>query len=299
MPLRSAPHRRPARRPRADPRRALGALGEELAAAHLQRLGFVVLARNVRTRHGEIDLIAFDGRTLVFAEVKTRRVSAAARRVRARAAAAGMAAPAPARAPAPPGRARGCATSTHARPTRPHDPLRRDRRDRRRARTDCVRLDHIEGGVVSAPQTRRARAPAAGRPATGRTSGAAARRPGAGSPRGARAWSSRRARRSSSRVLRVGVAHVAVARDLGDDRRRRDRGAGGVAVDDRPLGPLELGHREAVERGTAPRPRRRAVTPRIASRSAARFVLCRPRASIPRTQRETTTTRAALRSTSG
>jgi putative endonuclease len=54
-------------------RRRLGLLGEDLAAAHLQRLGFTVLARNVRTRHGEIDLIVFDGRTLVFAEVKTRR----------------------------------------------------------------------------------------------------------------------------------------------------------------------------------------------------------------------------------
>jgi putative endonuclease len=56
-----------------DGRRALGALGEELAAAHFRRLGFSVLARNVRTRRGEIDLIAFDGATLVFAEVKTRR----------------------------------------------------------------------------------------------------------------------------------------------------------------------------------------------------------------------------------
>jgi putative endonuclease len=57
-----------------DARRRLGLLGEELAAAHLNRLGLSVIARNVRTRHGEIDLIAFDGRTLVFAEVKTRRV---------------------------------------------------------------------------------------------------------------------------------------------------------------------------------------------------------------------------------
>ena len=56
-----------------DGRRALGALGEDLAVAHFRRLGFVVVARNVRTRHGEIDLIAFDGRTLTFAEVKTRR----------------------------------------------------------------------------------------------------------------------------------------------------------------------------------------------------------------------------------
>ncbi len=55
-----------------DPRRSLGRLGEELAAAHLQRRGFHVLARNERTRHGEIDLIAFDGRALVFVEVKTR-----------------------------------------------------------------------------------------------------------------------------------------------------------------------------------------------------------------------------------
>jgi putative endonuclease len=58
-----------------DRRRALGRRGEQLAAAHLRRLGFAVLARNVRTRAGEIDLIAFDGRTLVFAEVKTRRVA--------------------------------------------------------------------------------------------------------------------------------------------------------------------------------------------------------------------------------
>jgi putative endonuclease len=44
-----------------------------LAAAHLERLGFAILARNARTRYGEIDLIAFDGHTLVFAEIKTRR----------------------------------------------------------------------------------------------------------------------------------------------------------------------------------------------------------------------------------
>jgi putative endonuclease len=62
-----------------DPRRALGRLGEELAAAHLERLGFATLARNVRTRHGEIDLIVFDGRALAFVEVKTRRASSAAR----------------------------------------------------------------------------------------------------------------------------------------------------------------------------------------------------------------------------
>jgi putative endonuclease len=77
----------PASTPRLDARdtgerRALGRLGERLAAAHLRRLGFAVLAQNVRTRHGEIDLIAFDGRALVFAEVKARRVGARQRSIR-------------------------------------------------------------------------------------------------------------------------------------------------------------------------------------------------------------------------
>lgn len=56
-----------------DPRTTLGTHGEELAADHLRRLGFEIVARNHRTRHGELDLIASDGRTLVFCEVKTRR----------------------------------------------------------------------------------------------------------------------------------------------------------------------------------------------------------------------------------
>lgn len=56
-----------------DSRRTLGRLGEELAVTHLRRMGFALLERNARTRHGEIDVIAFDGRTLVFVEVKTRR----------------------------------------------------------------------------------------------------------------------------------------------------------------------------------------------------------------------------------
>lgn len=72
----------PSSNSRADPRRALGRLGEDLAAAHLTRLGFSILARNVRTRAGEIDVIASDASTLVFAEVKTRRVSSRARSVR-------------------------------------------------------------------------------------------------------------------------------------------------------------------------------------------------------------------------
>jgi putative endonuclease len=65
---------------REDTRRALGRLGEEFAAAHMERLGFALLERNARTRHGEIDLIAFDGRTLVIGEVKTRRIHGSPRR---------------------------------------------------------------------------------------------------------------------------------------------------------------------------------------------------------------------------
>ncbi len=67
---------------REDPRRALGQTGERLAATHLERLGFAVIARNVRTRAGELDVIAFDGSTLVFVEVKTRRVRSGAGPIR-------------------------------------------------------------------------------------------------------------------------------------------------------------------------------------------------------------------------
>jgi putative endonuclease len=56
-----------------DPRHLLGRLGEDHAAAHLERRGFRLLARNHRTRYGELDLVGFDGATIVFAEVKTRR----------------------------------------------------------------------------------------------------------------------------------------------------------------------------------------------------------------------------------
>src|SRR3954466_552027 len=56
----------------ADPRRALGALGERLAAEHLTRAGYAILGRNYRTRFGEIDIIAADSRCLVFCEGKTR-----------------------------------------------------------------------------------------------------------------------------------------------------------------------------------------------------------------------------------
>ncbi len=57
-----------------DLRHRLGRLGEQLAADHLSRRGFEILQRNYRTRWGELDIVAFDGGTLAFCEVKTRRL---------------------------------------------------------------------------------------------------------------------------------------------------------------------------------------------------------------------------------
>lgn len=54
-------------------RQVLGHGGEELAAAYLQAAGYRILTRNFRTRLGEIDIVARDGDTLVFVEVKARR----------------------------------------------------------------------------------------------------------------------------------------------------------------------------------------------------------------------------------
>ena len=57
-----------------DARKTLGRRGEQLAAEHFERLGWVILARNHHTRFGELDIVALDGETLVFAEVKTCRL---------------------------------------------------------------------------------------------------------------------------------------------------------------------------------------------------------------------------------
>lgn len=50
----------------------IGWLGELRAAAYLKRQGMLVIVRRYRAAHGEIDLIARDGDTLVFVEVKSR-----------------------------------------------------------------------------------------------------------------------------------------------------------------------------------------------------------------------------------
>lgn len=54
----------------------LGRQGEDAAAAYLTRLGWRVLARNWRGAHGELDVIAHDGESVVFVEVKARRGAA-------------------------------------------------------------------------------------------------------------------------------------------------------------------------------------------------------------------------------
>ncbi len=59
---------------RSRPRnQALGEYGERLAARELENRGLTVIDRNWSCPHGEIDLVALDGETLVVVEVKTRR----------------------------------------------------------------------------------------------------------------------------------------------------------------------------------------------------------------------------------
>jgi len=53
-------------------RQRLGILGEELAVEELARRGYAIVARRYRTACGEIDIVAEDGETLVFVEVKAR-----------------------------------------------------------------------------------------------------------------------------------------------------------------------------------------------------------------------------------
>ena len=52
--------------------KTLGQRGEAVAARHLKRRGYKIVARSDRAARGELDLVAVDGRTIVFVEVKTR-----------------------------------------------------------------------------------------------------------------------------------------------------------------------------------------------------------------------------------
>ena len=54
-------------------RQELGKAGEDRAESELLRRGYAILERRYRTAHGEIDIVAMDGETTVFVEVKARR----------------------------------------------------------------------------------------------------------------------------------------------------------------------------------------------------------------------------------
>jgi putative endonuclease len=51
---------------------SLGKTGEDLACQELERRGYAIVARRYRRRGGELDIIARDGKTMVFVEVKAR-----------------------------------------------------------------------------------------------------------------------------------------------------------------------------------------------------------------------------------
>jgi putative endonuclease len=55
-----------------DPRQSFGKMGEDLAAAELRRRGYAIIECRYRTKFGEIDIVARDGDTTVFVEVKAR-----------------------------------------------------------------------------------------------------------------------------------------------------------------------------------------------------------------------------------
>jgi putative endonuclease len=58
-------------------RLSTGRRGEQLVADRLETAGWRIVARNARSRHGELDIVALDGLTLVFVEVKAGRAGAA------------------------------------------------------------------------------------------------------------------------------------------------------------------------------------------------------------------------------
>ena len=62
-----------------DHRQATGKQGETIASCYLFELGYELIARNVRTRNGELDIICADDHTLVVVEVKCARVHRPAR----------------------------------------------------------------------------------------------------------------------------------------------------------------------------------------------------------------------------
>ncbi len=66
--------KRPVSGSRGDRRQGTGKSGEAAATAYLEEKGFVVVERNWRCKAGEIDIVARDGSTVVFVEVRTKTV---------------------------------------------------------------------------------------------------------------------------------------------------------------------------------------------------------------------------------
>lgn len=55
-----------------DPRKRLGRRGEDTACCYLERHGFRIIERNIRCAFGELDIVALEGGSICFIEVKTR-----------------------------------------------------------------------------------------------------------------------------------------------------------------------------------------------------------------------------------
>ncbi|QOS99662.1 YraN family protein [Brevibacterium sp. JNUCC-42] len=53
-------------------RKMIGQIGEEKASNYLKSLGYRIIGRNVRLSQGEIDIVAMEGKTVVFVEVRSR-----------------------------------------------------------------------------------------------------------------------------------------------------------------------------------------------------------------------------------
>jgi putative endonuclease len=58
-----------------ETRLRIGRAAEDFVAGKLAAAGWEIVERNARTRHGELDIVALDGRTLVFVEVKAGRAN--------------------------------------------------------------------------------------------------------------------------------------------------------------------------------------------------------------------------------